>query len=485
MEHVDVVVVGAGISGIAAAYRLQTQCPDLTFAVLEARERLGGTWDLFRYPGARSDSDMHTLSFPFAPWRGQDAIADGEDILDYLTSVARHHGIEQKVRFGHRVTALDWSSGEARWTVTVQRQRQGEGEGDGPQQVTLTAGYVYLCSGYYDHDRPHDAGFAGMQDFAGLVVHPQFWPDGLEVADHRVVVIGSGATAMTLVPALAERGARVTMLQRTPTYVLSRPRREGALRRVADRLPGDRGPRLMRATNAGLNAALYRAARTRPALVRKVLQGGVTRQLGAEATREHFTPPYDPWDQRLCVVPDNDLFRAVAAGTATVVTDTVERFTAEGVLTGSGRQIEADIIVTATGLQVRVDAGAQIRVDGELRRTRDVLLYRGMLMGGIPNLAVCIGYINASWTLRADLSSRYLCRLLNHMRDNGFRVATPQPRVGMGRAPLLPISAGYVQRAADVLPRQGTQSPWLMRQSYRPDRAEMLYGDVTDDMVFG
>ncbi|MER7072281.1 NAD(P)/FAD-dependent oxidoreductase [Terrabacter sp. NPDC000476] len=480
LEHLDVLVVGAGISGVGAAYRLATSSPGSaparTWAVLEARDAIGGTWDLFRYPGVRSDSDMMTLGFPFEPWTDPDAIADGDKILDYLRATADRHGITERVRLGHRVVAAEWSSADARWLVTVEHA----GGRD-----RLTCGFLYLCSGYYDYDRPHDPRLPGLEDFGGCVVHPQFWPDDLDVAGRRVVVVGSGATAVTLVPALAERGADVTMLQRSPTWIASLPRRDrvrNALQRV---LPPRAAGSAARWKNVLGALGVYELSRRRPALLRSLLSRGAMRALGSsELVADHFTPTYDPWDQRLCVVPDGDLFAAVRDGRAHVVTETIESFTEGGVRLGSGRELGADVVVTATGLRIRIAGGIALSVDGEACRTGDLTVYRGTMFAGVPNLAMCIGYVNASWTLRADLASRYLCRLLDHMDRHGWRVAVPRAPGGMVGRPLLPLRSGYVQRAADELPQQGDGAPWLMRQNYLLDRRDMLHGDVTEGMSF-
>lgn len=475
-EHVDVLVVGAGLSGIGAGYRLQTMCPTKTYAILEARDAVGGTWDLFRYPGVRSDSDMFTLGFEFEPWGETDAIADGDKILAYIRRTAAMYGIDQRIRFNHKVITAAWSSSDARWTVTV--------EHDGRRE-DLTCGFLYLCSGYYDYERGHAPDFPGQEDFEGQVVHPQFWPDDLEVDGRKVVVIGSGATAVTLVPALADRGAHVTMLQRTPTWVTSLPRRDRLRELAYAALPERTAASLVRWKNVLLNLGFYQLTRRAPSIARRMLLAGAAKGLGDPAlVREHFTPVYDPWDQRLCVVPDGDLFDAVRSGAAEVVTDTIERFTAGGVRLSSGRELPADVIVTATGLRLKTAGGIDIVVDGERRSREELVVYRGLMLGGVPNLALCVGYVNASWTLRADLASQYVCRLLNHLDERGWRTAVPVPPAALGSRPLLPLSSGYVQRAAAELPRQGASAPWLMRQNYLLDRRDMLQGDLTEDMAF-
>jgi cation diffusion facilitator CzcD-associated flavoprotein CzcO len=475
-EHLDVVVVGAGLSGIGAAYRVQTMLPGRSFAVLEARDAVGGTWDLFRYPGVRSDSDMFTLGFPFEPWPEGDAIADGASILGYIRRTAARYGIDERVRLGHRVVAASWSSADARWTLTV------EHAGD---RTRLTCSFLHLCSGYYDYEQGHTPDIPGGDAYGGRVVHPQSWPADLDVAGRRVVVIGSGATAVTLVPALADRGARVTMLQRSPSWVVPLARRDrvgDALRRALPRRVSGTAVRYKNVLTAG---AFYQLSRRRPALARWLLLRGAEQALGsASAVAEHFTPAYDPWDQRICFVPDGDLFDTVRAGRAEVVTDTIERFTGRGLLLTSGRELAADVVVTATGLRLQVAGGIEFDVDGETRPTRDLVVYRGLMFADVPNLAVSVGYVNASWTLRADLASRYVCRLIAHMDAHGWRAAVPRAPEGMAGSALLPLSSGYVTRAADLLPRQGDRAPWLMRQNYLLDRRDLLRGDLTEGMEF-
>jgi monooxygenase len=475
-EHVDVLVIGAGLSGVDAGYRLQTMTPGRTYAVLEARDSIGGTWDLFRYPGVRSDSDMMTLGFPFEPWTDPDAIAEGGKILDYVCETARKHGIDKRIRLGHKVVRASWSTPDARWTVSVEHD---------DALLELTCSFLYLCSGYYDYERGHEPDFPGRDSFEGQVVHPQHWPDDLDVAGQKVVVIGSGATAVTLVPALADRGADVTMLQRTPTWVTSLPRRDRVRDLVQRALPVGAGGAVVRYKNVLTTMAFYQLTRRRPAIARALLSKGATRALGsATMAADHFTPTYDPWDQRLCLVPDGDLFEALRSERAHVVTDTIETFTPHGIRLASGRELDADVIVTATGLRIKVAGGIDIVVDGERRPTRDLTVYRGTMFVGVPNLAISIGYVNASWTLRADLASRHLCRLLTHMEHHGWRIAVPRAPERMGARPLPPLDSGYVRRAGDELPSQGDTAPWLMRQNYLLDRRDMLRGDITEAMAF-
>lgn len=469
-------IVGAGISGIDAAYRLQTELPDKRFAILEARDAMGGTWDLFRYPGVRSDSDMGTLGFPFEPWTDAESIADGDKILAYIRRTAARHGIDRQIRYGHRVVAADWSSSEARWTLTL---RQGD------EQRQLTCGFLHLCSGYYDYAQGHRPEFPGEAQFTGSIVHPQFWPEALEVAGRRVVIIGSGATAVTLAPALARLGAHTTILQRSPSWMVALARRDRiatAARRV---LPARLAADAVRYKNALLTFGFYELCRRAPRLASSVITRGTVRALGDPAlVEEHFTPRYDPWDQRLCVVPDGDLFQTIRDGQVEVVTDTIDTFTPTGIGLSSGRELPADVIVTATGLRLLSAGGIDLSVDGERRAPSELFVYRGLMLGGIPNLALSLGYVNASWTLRADLASRYVCRLLAHLDRHGLRVAIPTPPDGLVEQPLLPLHSGYVRRAEGRLPHQGDRAPWRMRQSYLPDRRELLRGDVTASMAF-
>jgi len=477
-EHFDVLIVGAGLSGVGAACRLRARCPGKTFSLLEARDAIGGTWDLFRYPGVRSDSDMHTLGYRFRPWPGAAAIADGPAILAYVRDTARESGVDRDVRFGHRVVAAEWSSTDAAWTVEAE-----VGTGPDAGRARFTCGFLYLCTGYYDYDRGHAPDWPGTERFAGRIVHPQHWPAGLGHAGERVVVIGSGATAVTLVPALARTAAHVTMLQRSPTYVVARPSRDGlagALRRV---LPGRLARRLTRWKNVLVGAAFYRLCRRRPGLARRLLLAGVRRQLGADFDVEaHFSPRYAPWDQRLCVAPDGDLFEAIRSGRASVVTDEIESFAETGVRLRSGRLLEADLVVTATGLTLRLAGGARLSVDGAEVDLASTTAYKGAMLGGVPNLALAFGYVNASWTLRCELTADYVCRLLNFMAARGYAACVPRRPAGGGR-PLLDFTSGYVRRAAGSLPRQGAGRPWRVRQNYPLDFLETTFGRVDDGVL--
>lgn len=476
-DHYDVLVVGAGLSGIDAGYRIQTMCPGVDYAILEAREALGGTWDLFRYPGIRSDSDMFTLGLPFEPWTGDKSIADGADILHYLEQTATKYGIDQRIHYSTKVTAADWSSETARWTLTLDTQ-------DGPRQVS--ADFVYLACGYYNYDEPYRPDIPGLDDFAGEVIHPQLWPeDGLDVAGRKVTVIGSGATAMTLVPALAEQGAHVTMLQRSPTYVISLPARDAIAHALRKVLPTRQAYHAVRLKNAATSLGFYEFCRRAPGAATKVLRKGVARQLaGSSVGMADFTPRYKPWDQRLCVVPDADLFTAIRRNQVEIVTDTISRVNHAGIRTNSGREIPSDIIITATGLNLLMAGGATLSVDGDMCEPGDRYIYRGLMLEGLPNAALCIGYTNASWTLRADLSAKYFCTFVNHVRSHGYAYGYPTVHQAMPSSPALDLASGYVRRSLAALPKQGDRKPWFLKQNYFADRRDAKRADVTADMTF-
>ncbi|MBL7502440.1 NAD(P)/FAD-dependent oxidoreductase [Frankia sp. CNm7] len=493
-EHLDVLVIGAGLSGIGVAVHLRTSHPGRRVALLEARGALGGTWDLFRYPGVRSDSDMNTLSFAFRPWREDAAIVDGPAILRYLAETARAHGVDEWIRYGHRVVAAGWSSADRRWTVDVELADGTPGPGPdqdaaaGRRRVRLTCDVLVGCSGYYRYDHGYEPDFPGRDRFAGRVVHPQHWPDDLDHGDARVVVIGSGATAISLVPALAERAAHVTMLQRSPTYVASLPAVDPLATRLRRALPDRWAGTLIRRRNIVSQQFVYRLSRRRPELVRRELLRRVREALPAGyAVSRHFTPSYDPWDQRLCVVPDGDLFRVISSGQAEVVTDHVDTFTEHGILLRSGRELACDVIVTATGLRMALFDGIALSVDGEPVRVPDRLMYKGMMLEGVPNFAFVFGYANASWTLKVDLVGRHLGRLLRHLDRSGHRVFVPVDPAGPvggadgtnDEAALLGLTSGYVRRAAGELPRQDTRAPWRARMSYPRDLRALRFGRVT------
>jgi cation diffusion facilitator CzcD-associated flavoprotein CzcO len=474
-EHLDVLVVGAGLSGVGAACHLQTRCPGTTYAILESRDTLGGTWDLFRYPGVRSDSDMYTLGYAFRPWPGSKSITDGPSILEYVRDTARDHGVDAKIRYRRRVVRADWSSADARWTVEVEHT-------DTTQRSTLTCGFLLGCTGYYHYEQGFTPAFAGTGDFAGRIVHPQHWPDDLDYAGKRVVVIGSGATAVTLVPAMAETAGHVTMLQRSPTYIVSLPARDplaGALRRV---LPETTAYSVLRWKNALLMMAGFKISKRWPEQVRGRIRDAARKQLpdGYDVDTA-FTPRYDPWDQRMCVVPDGDLFAAIAGGRASIVTDTVDTFTGNGVRLGSGAELEADIVVTATGLNMQLLGGMTVAVDGRPVELSDTVGYKGMMLSGVPNLAIATGYTNASWTLKVDLVARHVCRLLNHMRANGYRQVTPRrPDPSLPTLPFIDLSSGYVQRSAAAFPKQGARTPWRLHQNYLRDLLMFRFSSLAD-----
>ena len=477
-EHLDAIVIGAGISGIGMACRLRTECPSKSLAVLESRDAIGGTWDLFRYPGIRSDSDMFTLGFNFRPWQDARAIADGPSIRSYLGETASEYGVDRLVRFGHRVVRAEWSTVEARWTLEI------ELAGGGTK--TMTCFYLSASTGYYDYEQGYTPEFPGAERFAGTIIHPQHWPEDFDYYGKRVVVIGSGATAMTLVPALAGRAAQVTMLQRSPTYVVSLPARDRIAMALQRRLPSRLAYSLTRAKNVALQWVSYRASRRFPQLMRRLFRKGVVDSLPAGYDVDtHFNPDYDPWDQRVCLVPDGDLFEALASGRAEIVTDRIETFTEDGIRLASGRELEADVIVTATGLQMLFFGGIEVVVDGREIDLSDTVAYKGMMLAGVPNLTFSVGYTNASWTLKCDLVSKYACRLINHMDEHGYASCTPQaPGPGVELVPVVDLKAGYVLRSLDELPKQGTKAPWSLKQNYPYDIAMLRWGPVDDGIEF-
>ena len=475
LEHLDVLIVGAGLSGIGAGYHLRERCPEKTYAILEAREDLGGTWDLFRYPGIRSDSDMHTLGYRFKPWTAAKSITDGPSILEYIRETARENGIDQKIRFRRRVVGAEWSSEDSRWTVEVERADTGE-------TVQLTCGFLWSCGGYYRYDEGYTPEFPGAERFPGPVIHPQHWPEDLDYAGKRVVVIGSGATAVTLVPAMAEEAAQVTMLQRSPTYIATLPAEDPVARTLRRVLPARAVYPIVRWKNVLMQTLFYQLSRRRPQAVKRFIRRSVERSLppGYDVDR-HFKPRYDPWDQRLCLVPDGDLFRAISAGRASVVTDRIASFTERGIALESGEELEADVIVTATGLNLLFLGGIRVAVDGEEVDIPSRMTYKGMMLSGVPNAAFTVGYTNASWTLKADLTSEYVCRLLNHMSAHGYRSCVPEvtdPEVT--EQPLLDFTSGYVLRSLDQFPKQGSKEPWKLRQNYVFDIGTIRRGPIDD-----
>jgi cation diffusion facilitator CzcD-associated flavoprotein CzcO len=471
-EHLDLVIIGAGLSGVGAACRVVTQSPATRFAILEARASIGGTWDLFRYPGVRSDSDMFTLGYGFRPWSGVKSLAPAQDILAYVRESAREYGIERHVRFGHRLLHASWSSADARWTLEIDHAGQ---------RTRLTTNMLLMCSGYYSYESGHAPEFPGQENFRGQRVHPQLWPEDLDYTAKRVVVIGSGATAVTLVPAMAARAAHVTMLQRSPSYIVSRPSADPFAARMRRLLPQALANRVTRAKNILETSFLYRLARRRPAAIKRHILGLITKELGAAYDVEtHFSPRYNPWDQRLCLVPDSDLFQAIKSGKASVETDEIAHFTETGIHLASGRDIPADIIVSATGLKLQLMGGAGLTVDGTPVDFANTLSYKGMMLSGVPNLLFVVGYTNASWTLKSDLVARYACRLLNFMRKRGYAMVVPERPPGVQEAPLIDFSSGYVERARGQLPKQGDRAPWRLYQSYLRDMPMLRFAPLAD-----
>jgi len=480
IEHFDVVIVGAGLSGVGAGVHLRRACPHKTWVVLEGRDAIGGTWDLFRYPGVRSDSDMYTLGYSFKPWREAKSIADGPSILQYVKDAAREHDVARHIRYRHRVTKAAWSSEQATWRVETEHGESGE-------RVCFTCNFLYLCAGYYSYRQGHTPAFAGRERFKGRIVHPQQWPEDLDYAGKRVLVIGSGATAMTLVPAMAKTAGHVAMLQRSPTYVVSRPERDAIANFLRKVLPERWAYAITRWKNVAFQQRVYRRTRSHPQLVKKVLLDMVRKELGPDFDIEtHFTPRYNPWDQRLCLIPNSDLFEALRSGKASVVTDQLDSFTEKGVLLKSGRELEADIIVTATGLNLVLLGEMQFSVDGKPVDFAKTWTYKGLMVSDVPNLVSTFGYINASWTLRADLTAEYVCRLLKHMDKRGARQAAPRLRPGDAGMPERPwvdgFSSGYMRRTMHLFPRQGDREPWINPQNYGRDK-KMIRSAALEDGV--
>ncbi len=473
-EHVDVLIVGAGLSGIGAACHLQRRCPGRSFAIVEARSAIGGTWDLFRYPGVRSDSDMFTLGYSFKPWEDAKAIADGPSIRSYIREAASENGLREKIRFETRALSAEWSSERSEWSVEL--------EGPGGARSTISCSFLFGCTGYYRYDEGFTPHFEGIERFAGTVVHPQHWPEHLDYAGKRVIVVGSGATAVTLVPAMAVDAAHVTMLQRSPSYVLSLPG-DDPLAKVARRLLSPRAAyAFVRWKNALMALGLFTLSRRRPGLVKRLLRRATQRRLPAGYDVDtHFNPAYDPWDQRMCLVPDGDLFETISSGDASVVTGAIDTFTEGGVLLEDGRALEADIVITATGLNLLALGGIELAVDGRSVDIAETVGYKGMMLSGIPNFAFAVGYTNASWTLKADLVSEYLCRLLGHMRERGYDAVTPlAPDPSQPTLPFLDLDSGYVRRSIDSFPRQGAVTPWRLNQNYPRDVRLLRHGPVED-----
>ncbi len=476
--HFDVLIIGAGLSGIGAAWHLQMRCPDRTYAILEGRSAIGGTWDLFRYPGVRSDSDMYTLGYSFKPWEERKAIADGPSILKYVRDTATENDIERHIRFGHRVTNAAWSSADARWTVEVEH-------GDAKEPVQISCNFLFMCSGYYRYDEGFTPDFPGVDSFAGRVVHPQQWTDDVAYAGKRVVVIGSGATAVTLVPELAKLAAHVTMLQRSATYIVARPSVDAVAINLKRWLPSKLAYSLTRWKQVLLGLYVFQLCRRNPAKVRRLIADGVRSALGPDYdVVPHFSPRYNPWDQRLCLAPDGDFFAALKSGNASIATDEIERFTPMGLQLKSGAHLDADLIVTATGLNLQVLGGLQLSVDGAQIDLAKTLNYKGLMFSGVPNLASSFGYTNASWTLRSDLTCEYVCRLLNHMKKRGLKQCTPRNTdASMTEQPWVDFSSSYFARAVHLFPKQGSKAPWKLYQNYPKDIMQLRHGKVDDGVL--
>ena len=474
-RDVDVLVIGAGLSGIGAGWFLQQERPGTSYAILEAHDTMGGTWDLFRFPGVRSDTDMHLLSYAHRPWQGTESRAGGSQILDYLRDAAVADGIDTRIRFGRKVVRAEWSSAEARWTLDVQTR-------NGPE--TWSCAFLYGCTGYYDHAAGYTPHFAGVDDFSGQMVHPQFWPEDLAVRGRRVVVIGSGATAVTIVPALVEAGADVTMVQRSPSWVFGVPAHDMTAARLRRWVPDTVVARAMRTQSAALSIGLYALSRRAPRLAAAFLRRGMRAVVGDEMVAEHFSPHYGPWEQRLCVAPDHDFLRVVADGRARLLTDHIARFVPSGLQLGSGQVVEADVVVTATGLAMLPLGGVQLVVDGSPVDLGETFVYRGAMLSGIPNLALCFGYVNASWTLRAEVTHQFVCRVLGYLEKHDAESATPVAPLGMRPRPVIDLTSGYVVRGQDRFPKQGDREPWTMRQNWFIDRRAVRRARLDQDMTF-
>jgi monooxygenase len=460
-EILDLIIIGAGLSGIGTAYWLQKKCPNKKYTILEARDRLGGTWDLFRYPGVRSDSDMFTFGYKFKAWKSPQPLSKGEEILAYLQETAEESGIDEHIRYGHKLLEANWSSVDKLWTLKVDQQGQ---------IIYLKTRFLYMCSGYYSYKEAHRPNFLGEEQFKGQIVQPQFWPKGLNYQNKKVVVIGSGATAITLVPSMAEASSKITMLQRSPTYVMSLPNKNKFYSFLKKVLPSNWAYRLSRWRNIFLSIFMFWLSKTYPKWVKKRLMREAAKQLPEDfEVDKHFNPKYNPWDQRLCVVPDGDLFKAIKSGKADVITDQIEHFTENGIQLKSGKSLEADIIILATGLKIQLLGAAKILLDGVAQTANDAMVYKGMMISGIPNLAIAFGYTNAAWTLKTDLTANYVCRMLNYMDRKGYQTVVAEKEEGVKTIPFLNLSSGYIKRGEDVLPQQGDRSPWKVYQNYWKD----------------
>lgn len=467
----DLIIVGAGLSGVGTGYWLQHRCPGKKYVIFEARDSIGGTWDLFRYPGIRSDSDMFTFGYAFRPWKNPKVLADGESIREYITETAKENGIDKNIRFRHKVSKATWSSEEGLWTVHVQAG----------EATTVRSRFLYMCSGYYSYEESYRPVFEGEKDFKGKIVIPQFWPEDLDYSGKNVVIIGSGATAVTLVPTMAETANHVTMLQRSPTYILPLSNRDKLYKGLKKLLPDNWAYKLTRWKNLMVSMAFYRVVRRFPNKTKSVIKKLVKKQLGSDyAVEKHFNPKYNPWDQRLCIVPDGDLFKAIRKGKASVVTDHIAHFTDKGIHLRSGQDLYADIIVLATGLKLRLLGGAKLEVDGKPVNINDVMMYKGMMLSEVPNFAMAFGYTNASWTLKTDLTANYICKLFKYMDRHGYTTVVPHKEEDVKPEPLLDFESGYIKRANHILPQQGSRRPWRVYQNYFQDMLTIRYGKIDD-----
>ena len=473
-DHFDVLIVGAGVAGIGVAYHLQQRLPAYSYTILESRGSSGGTWDLFRYPGIRSDIDMYSFGYRFKPWLDDKAIADGATILSYVRETAAENGIDHHIRYHHRVERVDWRSDESRWDIAVHRTDTGE-------TSHISAGFVWVCTGYYSYEHGYTPDFPGVERFRGPVVHPQHWPEDLDCTDKRVVIIGSGATAVTLAPALAEQGAHVSVLQRSPSYVISMPVRDPLVHRLRGRLPDEVVHRVARMKSIGFQTALFQVAQRYPGLVKRRIKAMQRRWLPAGYDVDtHFTPRYDPWDQRLCLAANGDFFRAIRRGQIEMVTDRIATFTESGISLESGRHLDADIVITATGLNLVVFGGARIAIDGKDVELPSRMGYKAMMLSDVPNLAFVVGYTNAAWTLKVDLVGDHICRLLAYMDARGYRTVVPVRDPTVAETPFLDFTPNYVLRSIDSLPKQGSRAPWRLRMNYLYDLVQLRYGRVAD-----
>ncbi|WP_102145499.1 flavin-containing monooxygenase [Mycobacterium hubeiense] len=477
-DYTDVLIIGAGISGIGAAYRIHEKNPNLSYTVLERRERLGGTWDLFRYPGIRSDSDIFTLCFPWEPWTRPEMIADGEHIWQYLADTARKHGIDKHIRFNTHVRSADWDSGTDTWTVRTEQEGA---------EKTYRARFLFFGTGYYNYDEPYRPEFPGIDDFTGDVIHPQHWPESFDYTGKRLVVIGSGATAVSMIPTLTEKAGHVIMLQRTPSYMISATKVEPPAVTLRKVLPLRAAHWIVRWRNALVGSLLWLVARKAPEFTKRMLRRIAERNLPEGYDIDtHFNPPYNPWDQRLCFILSADLYKAIARGDVDVVTDHVDHMDATGIVLKSGRHLDADVIITATGLQLQALGGIELSVDGERVNPHDRFLYRRHMLEDVPNAAWCVGYTNASWTLGADLTAQSVAKLLAYMDSHGYTHAYPhRGDIEMPEQPAFNLKSGYVLRALDVLPKSGTRRPWMLSHNFLRDALAHPFEDIEESMVFG